>query len=140
MADQGDSDLLSDAALVERVGAGDDSAFDELYRRHADGAWRIAQAVTGNAHDAADAVSEAFAKVLPAVREGRLEEGGAFRSYLYAAARNAGLDALRRGARTETADDGTFAGLPSSSPTPADVLDGGYDAALLAEAFRALPE
>jgi RNA polymerase sigma factor (sigma-70 family) len=140
MADQGANDLLTDAELVDRVGAGDDQAFDELYRRHADGAWRMAQAVTGNAHDAADAVAEAFARVLPALREGRLERSGAFRSYLYSAARNAGLDTLRRGARTTATDDGDLAGLPSQSPSPADMLDGAEDAAHLATAFRALPE
>src|SRR5439155_953894 len=71
--------MLTDAQLVERVIAGFDDAFDELYRRHANSAWRLAQAVTNNSHDAADAVSEAFARVLQAVRAGRLEDGGAVR-------------------------------------------------------------
>ena len=64
--------MLTDAVLVERVIAGFDDAFDELYRRHATSAWRLAQAVTNNSHDAADAVSEAFARVLQAVRSGEL--------------------------------------------------------------------
>jgi hypothetical protein len=33
--------MLSDAVLVERVVAGFDEAFDELYRRHAPAAWRL---------------------------------------------------------------------------------------------------
>lgn len=43
--------MLTDAVLVDRVVAGFEGDFDELYRRHASTAWRVAQAVTGNAHD-----------------------------------------------------------------------------------------
>ena len=53
--------MLTDAVLVDRVVAGFEGDFDELYKRHASTAWRVAQSVTGNAHDAADAVAEAFA-------------------------------------------------------------------------------
>jgi RNA polymerase sigma factor (sigma-70 family) len=129
--------MVSDAVLVERVIAGFDDAFDELYRRHAQAAWRLGQAVTGNVHDAADAVSEAFARVLKAVRAGRLADGGAFRPYLLAATRNAALDGLRTKGRTQPSDD---LEVEASSPTPADAAAHVADAALVAEAFRNLPE
>ena len=87
--------MLTDAVLVDRVVAGFEGDFEELYRRHASAAWRIAQAVTGNAHDAADAVAEAFARVFQAVKSGRLTDAGAFRAYLMTATRNASLDPLR---------------------------------------------
>jgi DNA-directed RNA polymerase specialized sigma24 family protein len=54
--------MLTDAVLVDRVVAGFEGDFEELYKRHAGAAWRVAQAVTGNAHDAADAVAEACSK------------------------------------------------------------------------------
>lgn len=132
--------MLTDAELVDRVTAGFDGAFEELYRRHVQGAWRLGQAITGNSHDAADAVSEAFARVLVAIRDGRLENGDAFRAYLLTATRNAGLDSLRRGTRSSATDDESLADLASSAPTPDEVADDLAEAALLGEAFRNLPE
>src|SRR5688572_19128515 len=132
--------MLTDAVLVDRVIAGFDDAFDELYRRHANAAWRLGQAVTGNSHDAADAVSEAFARVLQAVRAGRLEDGAAFRSYLLTATRNAALDGIRRQSTTKPADNDDLDTADVTSATPADKLAGHEDAALVAEAFRNLPE
>ena len=132
--------MLTDAVLVDRVIAGFDDAFDELYRRHANAAWRLGQAVAGNSHDAADAVSEAFARVLQAVRAGKLEDGDAFRSYLLTATRNAALDGLRRGATTKPTDNENLETVDSTTVTPADKITGHEDAVLVAEAFRNLPE
>ena len=131
--------MLTDAVLVDRVIAGFDDAFEELYRRHSAAAWRLGQAVTGNSHDAADAVSEAFARVLQAVRSGRLENGESFRSYLLTATRNAALDGMRRaGKANPTADE--HLDLASPAPSPAEKVTGAVDAVLVAEAFRNLPE
>src|SRR3989442_7161935 len=91
----------SDAELVARVAAGHVGAFEDLYRRHSDAAWRVAQAVTGNRDDAADAVAEAFTRVLQVLPAGRLDEGVPFRPYLLAATRNAAIDTLRRAARPQ---------------------------------------
>jgi RNA polymerase sigma factor (sigma-70 family) len=131
--------MLTDAVLVDRVLAGFDDAFDELYRRHANAAWRVGQAVAGNAHDAADAVSEAFARVLQAVKAGRLQDGDAFKSYLLAATRNSALDAVRRNGRSQPADTDTLDG-PTDDGSPVDQVTGGEDAAIVATAFRNLPE
>jgi RNA polymerase sigma factor (sigma-70 family) len=130
--------MVSDAVLVDRVLAGNDSAFDELYRRHASAAWRLGQAVTGNIHDAADAVSEAFARVLQAVRAGRLADGAAFRPYLLSATRNAALDVLRRRGRTRPSEE--LETVPATGPSPAERAASAADAVVMAEAFRNLPE
>ena len=132
--------MLSDDVLVDRVVAGFDGDFEELYRRHASAAWRVAQAVTGNAHDAADAVAEAFARVLQAVKAGRLLDASAFRGYLLAATRNASLDTLRRAGKTRPTADDDLDGLDLATTGPDDALTGAGDAAMIAEAFRNLPE
>lgn len=132
--------MLSDAVLVDRVVAGFDDAFDELYRRHVQSAWRLGQAVSGNPDDAADAVSEAFARVFQAVKSGRLQDGSAFRSYLLTATRNAAVDGLRRQAGTRPTDAEVIDLRESSDPSPAERVSGEADAALVAEAFRNLPE
>jgi RNA polymerase sigma factor (sigma-70 family) len=131
--------MLTDAVLVDRVIAGFDDAFEELYRRHANASWRVAQAVTGNADDAADAVSEAFARVLVAVKSGRLDDGDAFKSYLMAATRNSALDGLRKTGKIQPASEDQIIDLTDGA-TAADAHVGAVDAALVAQAFRNLPE
>jgi RNA polymerase sigma factor (sigma-70 family) len=132
--------MLTDAVLVDRVVAGFEGDFEELYKRHAGAAWRVAQAVTGNAHDAADAVAEAFARVFQAVKAGRLTEAAAFRAYLLTATRNASLDTLRRSGKTKPTADGDLDTLDRGGATPGDAVEGAGDAAMIAEAFRNLPE
>lgn len=132
--------MLDDAVLVDRVVAGFEGDFEELYRRHASAAWRVAQAVTGNAHDAADAVAEAFARVFQAVKNGRLTDSNAFRAYLMTATRNASLDTLRKSGKTRPTDAEDLDVLDLDAPGPAEAIDGAGDAAMVAEAFRNLPE
>ncbi|MEA3057143.1 MAG: large repetitive protein, partial [Actinomycetota bacterium] len=132
--------MLTDAVLVDRVVAGFEGDFEELYKRHAGTAWRVAQSVTGNAHDAADAVAEAFARVFQAVKSGRLTDTSAFRSYLLTATRNASLDQLRRGGKSRPTDNDDLDLVELSAPTPGDAVEGAGDAAMIAEAFRNLPE
>ena len=132
--------MLTDAVLVDRVVAGFEGDFDELYRRHSSAAWRLAQAVTGNSHDAADAVAEAFARVFQAVKAGRLTDATAFRAYLLTATRNAAMDTFRRGGKAKPASDDDLAQLPVDGAGPAEAIDQSSDAAMIAEAFRNLPE
>ncbi len=132
--------MLTDAELVDGVVAGYDDAFAQLYRRHSLAAWRLGQTVTGNADDASDAVSEAFARVLVAVRAGHLDNGGSFRSYLLTATRNAALDNIRKTGRSRPTEQETLSEVESASPSPPELLTSDEEAALVAEAFRNLPE
>jgi RNA polymerase sigma-70 factor (ECF subfamily) len=50
----------TDAELVRRIRAGDEAAFPELVNRHADGLYRMACSVLGNASDAEDVLQETF--------------------------------------------------------------------------------
>jgi RNA polymerase sigma factor (sigma-70 family) len=132
-----------DADLAERAAGGDNTAFEELYRRHAQAAWRVAYAVTTNREDAADAVSDAFTRVLQALPAGRLREGGSFRAYLLTATRRAGIDQLRRRGRHQEGDVATLADQSADAlavATPTDRLLDAADGALVAAAFRGLPE
>ena len=130
----------TDAQLVGEAVHGNQRAFDELYRRHSQAAWRVAQSVTRNAHDAADAVSESFVKVLTAVGAGQLREGAMFRSYLLTTTRRCAIDVMRRHGRTRPTDDEQALDGAAPNATPAEKLEGGEDAALVAAAFRDLPE
>ena len=51
-----------DLALIERVLAGDNRAFEPLVRKHERRVFRVAMAVLGNAEDAEEAMQDAFIK------------------------------------------------------------------------------
>ncbi|MCU1462467.1 MAG: polymerase, sigma-24 subunit, subfamily, partial [Acidimicrobiales bacterium] len=136
------SDFLSvddDASLVAKAAGGEVAAFEELYRRHSQAAWRVAQAVAHNSDDAADAVAEAFTKVLASLPGGRLAAGAPFRPYLLAATRNAAIDILRRSGRVRPADDEEL-DRPAARPTPAEHAELTHDSEVVVQAFRELPE
>lgn len=133
-------DTEPDHVLAQRAAEGDSRSFEELYRRHAPAAWRVAYAVAGNPDDAADAVSDAFTRVFQVLPEGRPQASEAFRPYLLAATRNAALDGLRRQGRlqpTGTVDQFDHA---SDEDLAADQVLDSVDSNLVAIAFRSLPE
>jgi RNA polymerase sigma factor (sigma-70 family) len=132
-------DLRPDAALTDAAAAGDVAAFEELYRRHADAAWRVAMAVTRNRHDASDAVSDAFTRVFQALPKGRLAGGVPFRPYLLTSTRNAAVDVLRRTGRLEVTDD-VEPHIAHTEGGPQEHLESSEDATLVAQAFSDLPE
>lgn len=130
---------VTDAELAGLATGGDLEAFGELYRRHAQAAWRVAQAVTGNAEDSADAVSDAFTRVFKALPSGRLTANANFRAYLLTATRNAALDVHRRTGRVRSTGDDKVFDRPSGDG-PTDKAMERLDAAMVATAFRSLPE
>ncbi|HWW52786.1 MAG TPA: sigma-70 family RNA polymerase sigma factor [Acidimicrobiales bacterium] len=133
------TDQLSDSELAGRAATGEIEAFASLYRRHADAAWRVAQAVAGNADDAADAVSEAFSRLLANMAQGRVDPAVPFRPYLLVTTRNAAIDTLRRHKRVDNVDL-TALDRPTPLSGPSERMVEGVDAALVATAFRGLPE
>ena len=90
---------LDDVALVDQVRAGDDSAFEELYRRYRP---RIAAFVRGQLRDdarAEDVTQEAFFSALRRMRATDSEI--AFKPWIYEIARNAAIDSYRRTSRAQ---------------------------------------
>ena len=72
---------LSDGELVDLVRGGRDSAYEELYRRHADAVRRYARSCCRDAHTAEDLTGEVFARTLQAIRGGSGPQS-AVRAYL----------------------------------------------------------
>lgn len=118
-------------------------SFEALYRTCAGDAWRVARSVTGNDHDAADAVAEAASRVYQAVSSDRISGIDAFRPYLLAATRNAAVDILRRSARDRPmGGDGSFDDAVGDSVGAADPSDRAVadeESAVVARAFAELP-
>ncbi|MFE0087523.1 sigma-70 family RNA polymerase sigma factor [Streptomyces sp. NPDC058991] len=140
----------SDADLVLRMRGGDDSAYGELFRRHADAVRRYARTCCRDAHTADDLTAEVFARTLQAVRGGAGPEQ-AVRAYLLTTVRRVAA-AWTRSARREqlVADFAAFAdqaaratGVPRE-----DTLELGADVramhqaeqSMALQAFRSLPE
>lgn len=131
----------TDDALLARAAAdGDSAAFDELYRRHSESAWRVAYSVTGNREDAADAVADAFTRMFAALSAGRLADLEKVRPYLLSTTRNAAIDVLRRNGRLQPLDDSHVENSGASAAGPSDVLIDLADASFVSSAFLSLPE
>ncbi|MFF7752404.1 sigma-70 family RNA polymerase sigma factor [Streptomyces sp. NPDC007971] len=148
----------ADGQLIERMRAGDDSAYEELYRRHADAVRRYARTCCRDGHTADDLTAEVFARMLQAVRGGAGPEY-AVRAYLLTSVRRVAAHWARSARREQLVDDfAVFAQQASrASEVPDDRaslgsfgagLDLGADVRTLHEAeqsmamqaFRSLPE
>ena len=81
-------------ALLDRIRAGDQHAFDELVRTHSHALLRFANAQLQNESDAQDVVHDVFVRIW-SERE-RLGGDRSIRAYLLAAVRNRVIDKLRR--------------------------------------------
>jgi len=106
------AEAARDAERVERLKKGDSKAFDELFRRHRDAAYRIAYRLLGNAEDALDVVQESFIHVLRGI--GSFRGQSSFRTWLFRIVTHAALDWRRcRAVRSAASLDA------ESSPEPA---------------------
>ncbi|MFK4105013.1 sigma-70 family RNA polymerase sigma factor [Streptomyces sp. NPDC019531] len=140
----------SDADLIERMRSGDDTAYEELYRRHAEAVRRYARTCCRDGHTAEDLTAEVFARTLQAVRGGHGPEH-AVRAYLLTSVRRVAAGWTKSAKREQLVDDfAVFAAQASlsSEVSDDDALDVGADVRAMHEAeqsmamraFRSLPE
>ncbi|MEU8473242.1 sigma-70 family RNA polymerase sigma factor [Streptomyces sp. NPDC029006] len=140
----------ADGELIERMRAGDDSAYAELYRRHADAVRRYARGCCRDAHTADDLAAEVFARMLQAVRGGSGPEH-AVRAYLLTSVRRVAAHWTRSARREQLVDDFAVFAQQAARATavPGDgTVALGADVRALHEAeqsmamraFRSLPE
>lgn len=89
-----------EATLLQRVRDGDERAFMELVGRHRGPVWAVCLRITGNQHDAEDALQEALTAAWQNIARFRGE--ARFSTWLYRIASNAALAVVRR--RPEVSD------------------------------------
>lgn len=129
---------------------GDDTAYEELYRRHAEAVRRYARTCCRDAHTADDLTAEVFARVLQAVRRGHGPQH-AVRAYLLTTVRRVAASWTKSAKREQLVDDfAVFAAQSSRTSEVSDeeTLDLGADVRAMHEAeqsmamqaFRSLPE
>lgn len=105
-----------DRLLVLRCQAGDDEAFAELYRRHADGLRGYVRGFL-EPEAADDVLQEVWLTVLRRIRDVTNPDG--FRTWLFRTARHRAIDALRTDRRRE-ALAATVAGSEARGGAPED--------------------
>ncbi|GGY14577.1 hypothetical protein GCM10010358_78360 [Streptomyces minutiscleroticus] len=141
----------SDSTLLQRMRAGDDSAYEELYRRHAGAVRRYARTCCRDADTADDLTAEVFARMLQAVRGGAGPEH-AVRAYLLTTVRRVAAAWTRSARREQLVEDfavfAAQAAVQGGAEAADDTLELGADVRALHEAeqsmavraFRSLPE
>ncbi|GAA3911447.1 hypothetical protein GCM10023084_74370 [Streptomyces lacrimifluminis] len=147
----------SDTDLIGRMRSGDDTAYEELYRRHADAVRRYARTCCRDGHTADDLTAEVFARMLQAVRGGSGPEY-AVRAYLLTTVRRVAANWTTSARREQLVDDfavfaaqaarGSDMSARSMVSADNDTLDLGADVRAMHEAersmamqaFRSLPE
>jgi RNA polymerase sigma factor (sigma-70 family) len=140
--------VFSDAELVALVRAGRDSAYAELYRRHADSVRRYARTCCRDAYTAEDLTAEIFARTLQAIRGGGGPES-AVRAYLLTVVRRVAASWGSTAKREQLVEDfAVFAVTAADSSAGDDSAGLGADVwamreaerSLAIRAFRTLPE
>lgn len=85
----------TEADLTRTAARSDRASFEELYRRHSQTSWRLAQAVSPDPALAVDAVAEGFSQVLRGLRRRRLSADAPFRAVLLGEVYRAAMDQVR---------------------------------------------
>jgi RNA polymerase sigma-70 factor (ECF subfamily) len=126
---------VTDGQLIARVAQGDRPAFEELYRRYARAVLGLALRRLGDRGRAEDAAQDAFVAIWRSARTYDPSRGrGA--PWLYAVARNAITDALRRTPEPASeVSDG-----PGTDPDPADRAEASWTAWQVHRALEVLPD
>lgn len=126
---------FDEPTLVRRVQAGDDAAFGKLVERYLDSGFAAAIAVLGNAHDAEDAVQNAFIRALERIDQ--LQPGSPFGPWFYRVLRSTALN-LRRREVLRSHDE--IPASASGGTDPAKELDRGMTRRTVLAALEELPE
>jgi len=129
---------VDDAELVALAQAGDVGAYEDLVRRHAAAAVRLAHAVSGSAADAEDAVQEAFVKAFHSLD--RFRADAPLRPWLMRIVANEAKNRRRssgRRARLAVVAAGRRADV---APVPEDAAVASVESRAVLAAVAALPE
>ncbi|MFJ8210198.1 sigma-70 family RNA polymerase sigma factor [Streptomyces sp. NPDC096033] len=147
----------SDGDLVARMRGGDDGAYEELFRRHAEAVRRYARTCCRDAHTADDLTAEVFARTLQAVRGGAGPDQSV-RAYLLTTVRRVAAAWTKTARREHLVEDfavfaeqaaaGAESGGALGGLSGDDTLELGADVramheaerSLAMQAFRSLPE
>lgn len=139
-----DSNRASEGELIERIRAGDEEAFIQLYRRQQGAIYRFALQMSGSPSLAEDVTQEAFLALMREVHTFDAARGS-LASYLYGIARNLVADHLRRGQMDsplpqDEAEASAASPMIATAKDPLDEMTRREAVERLRQAVLALPE
>lgn len=124
-----------DAALLDRLRAGADDAFGELFSRHSSAVFRLALGLVNDRAEAEDLTAEAFFRVLQAIRRGAGPVDNV-RGYLLIVARRVAWEWSLRRRDVPVSDEE----LTHRTPANPDTVGLSTERNLIRRAFTSLPE
>ena len=136
-----------DAADMERLAAGHDTALNGLMERHGERLFHYLVRLLQSENDAADAAQESFVRVYQ--YRSRFDTRQKFSTWLYAIASNIARDRLRwrsrhpqisLDAQLEESGRRVMDNLPDQNPSPRQTLEASERASAVRAAVAALPE
>ncbi|MFL6142721.1 MAG: sigma-70 family RNA polymerase sigma factor [Labedaea sp.] len=126
---------MDDRALLERLRAGEDAAFGELFARHAMAVRRLAYGLVSDRSEAEDLTAEAFFRVLQAIRRGSGPVDNV-RAYLLTVARRVAWEWRARHRDVPVSDEE----LNHRAGAGPDAAGQSTERNLIRRAFTSLPE
>jgi RNA polymerase sigma-70 factor (ECF subfamily) len=130
--------LLTDEELLRRFAAGEDMAFEQLYRRHRRRLWGMARKIGWDLQQAEDILVEAMAAVAVQARRGRIH--GSFIGYALTAVHHRGLHVIERSNERKSRQTVPMTlTLVSGGPSPEEALVSAGQRSEVAAALDALP-
>ncbi len=128
----------SDADLIRAHRAGDASALESLYWRHADRVWRYARYFSGRDDAAAEILQETFVRVAQHLKsfEGRAQ----FTTWLFTIVRSSAVELSRHRGRMPQTEPETMNQVPSENMEPAEQFALDETRAVVRAAIARLPE
>lgn len=128
-----------DDELLARCRAGDESAWNDLVRRHTRRVFNIAYRFSGRSDAAEDLTQEIFIKVYQNLHRYQVGDG-AFPAWISTVARHQAIDRYRRRRNERLQDDPeVLALLPASGDSPVRAVERAETARLVHSGLRALP-
>jgi RNA polymerase sigma factor (sigma-70 family) len=124
-----------DRTLLERLRAGEDAAFGELFSRHSAAVFRLALGLAGDRAEADDLTAEAFFRVLQAIRRGAGPVDNV-RGYLLIVVRRVAWEWSMRRRDVPVSDEELTHRAPSNPDTSGQFTERN----LIRRAFTSLPE
>ncbi|MBC8076288.1 MAG: sigma-70 family RNA polymerase sigma factor [Chloroflexales bacterium] len=128
---------MSDADLVARLKANDDTAYQEVVARYGDPLYGYIYSITGDHHLSQDVISETYLRMVEKI-DSYTFSGAPFKSWLYRIAHNLAINVLRRDRRLVGSDDLEKHARPVTDP--ALRIEAQFEAAAVRAALTELTE
>lgn len=136
---------MNDLELLEKYQKGDESAFEQLIKRHFKSVYSMAYKYVWSAQEAEDVTQEVFVKAWKNIK--KFDKTKNFKTWILTITKNTAIDSLKKKKMSvfsdfQNADGGNhiFDSLRDLSPIPSELSEKKDDSKFIAAAVKSLPE